>query len=181
MTLKASFFGAWIPVVLLMCIQMLMMSLLREGGRRAVDTSWYTPKEKSYANWSFILQGAMILLGIFVPLRTGTGWFTAGCILFVLGALMMVWAFQSYGKAPMDQTVTGGIYRLSRNPMYAAFIIGAIGAAVAGASLWMLVLVILFSLATHGVILGEERYCAARYGDAYLKYKQSVPRYFLFF
>lgn len=49
---------------------------------------------------------------------------------------MMVWAFLSYGKAPLDKAVTGGIYRISRNPMYTSFIIGVIGATVATASAW---------------------------------------------
>lgn len=41
-TLKATLAGAWIPILLLMCIQMIMMSVVKEGGKRAVDTSWYT-------------------------------------------------------------------------------------------------------------------------------------------
>ena len=180
-TLKASLFGGWIPIVLLMCIQMVMMSIVTEGGKRAVDPSWYTKKDKVFANWTFILQGAMILLGIFLPFKTGTIWFTVGLIIFILGALMMIWAFLSYGKTPLNQMVTDGIYKISRNPMYTSFIIGVIGATVATASLWMFILLILFIIATHGIILGEERYCANIYGESYLKYKKSTPRYFLFF
>lgn len=180
-SLKASLFGGWIPIVLLMCIQMVMMSVVKEGGKRAVDTSWYTKKDKAFASWTFILQGAMILLGIFLPFKTETPWFTVGLVIFILGALMMVWAFLSYGKAPLDKVVTGGIYKISRNPMYTSFIIGVIGATVATASLWMLILLILFVIATHGVILGEERYCSETYGESYLKYKKATPRYFLLF
>ncbi len=164
-----------------MAIQMVMMSVVKEGGKRAVDTSWYTKKDKAFANWTFILQGAMILLGIFLPLKTGTPWFTVGLVIFILGALMMVWAFLSYGKTPLDETVTGGIYRISRNPMYTSFILGVVGATVASASLWLLILLVLFIVATHGVILGEERYCAETYGEPYLKYKMATPRYLLFF
>ncbi len=180
-TLKASLLGGWIPIVLLMCIQMVMMSAVKEGGKRAVDTSWYNKKDKAFASWTFILQGAMILLGTFLPLKTGTPWFTVGLVIFVLGALMMVWAFLSYGKASLDKPVTGGIYKVSRNPMYTSFIIGVLGATVATSSLWMLILLVLFVIATHGVILGEERYCAETYGEPYLKYKEATPRYFLFF
>ncbi len=180
-TLRPSVFGAWIPVLLMMTIQMVMMSVVKEGGKRAVDTSWYTKKDKACANWTFILQGAMVLLGIFLPLKTGTPWFTVGLVIFILGALMMVWAFLSYGKTPLDETVTGGIYKISRNPMYTSFILGVIGATLATASLWLFILLVLFAVATHGVILGEERYCAETYGDPYLKYKKATPRYLLFF
>jgi len=179
--LKASLSGGWIPVVLMMCIQMVMMSIVKEGGRRAVDTSWYTKKDKCFANWTFILQGAMILLGIFLPLKTGTAWFTVGLVIFILGALMMAWAFLSYGKTPLDETVTRGIYKISRNPMYVSFIIGMVGATIATASLWMLILLILYIIATHGIILGEKRYCTETYGESYLEYKKATPRYFLFF
>jgi len=180
-TFKASLFGGWIPVVLIMCVQFVMMAIMREGGKRAVDTSWYTNKDKVFAKCTSILQMAMILLGIFLPFKTGTSWFTVGFVIFIIGVLMMVWAFLSYGKTPSGEAVTGGIYKISRNPMYTAFIIGVLGATVATASLWMLILLVLFIIATHGIILGEERYCAATYGESYLEYKKATPRYFLFF
>lgn len=180
-TLKATLTGAWIPILLLMCIQMIMMSVVKEGGKRAVDTSWYTKKDKAFANWTFILQGAMILLGVFLPFKIGTLWFIVGLVIFILGVLMMIWSFMSYGKTPLNETVTGGIYKISRNPMYVSFTLGVIGATVATASLWLLILLILFIVATHGVILGEERYCTETYGEPYLKYKNATPRYLLFF
>jgi len=37
--------NAWIPSFALVLIQLLYMILYREGGKRAVDTSWYTSKE----------------------------------------------------------------------------------------------------------------------------------------
>ena len=41
--------NAWIPSFALVLIQLLYMILYREGGKRAVDTSWYTSKDKRYA------------------------------------------------------------------------------------------------------------------------------------
>ncbi len=32
---------------------------------------------------------------------------------------------------------------------------------------------------THLIVLGEERYCEATYGDEYRTYKARTPRYFL--
>ena len=90
-SLKASLFGGWIPIVLLMCIQMVMMSVVKEGGKRAVDTSWYTKKDKAFASWTFILQGAMILRGIFLPFKTETPWFTVGLMARQPGSSTPCW------------------------------------------------------------------------------------------
>ena len=36
-----------------------------------------------------------------------------------------------------------------------------------------------FMVYTHLIVLGEERYCEATYGDEYRTYKARTPRYFL--
>lgn len=64
--------NAWIPSFALVLIQLLYMILYREGGKRAVDTSWYTSKDKRYATLSFVFQGTLLLVSLFVPLRIGT-------------------------------------------------------------------------------------------------------------
>ena len=76
--------NAWIPSFALVLIQLLYMILYREGGKRAVDTSWYTSKDKRYATLSFVFQGTLLLVSLFVPLRIGTPLFTVGCVLFDL-------------------------------------------------------------------------------------------------
>ena len=63
--------NAWIPSFALVLIQLLYMILYREGGKRAVDTSWYTSKDKRYATLSFVFQGTLLLVSLFVPLRIG--------------------------------------------------------------------------------------------------------------
>ena len=73
--------NAWIPSFALVLIQLLYMILYREGGKRAVDTSWYTSKDKRYATLSFVFQGTLLLVSLFVPLRIGTLLFTgASCL-----------------------------------------------------------------------------------------------------
>ena len=55
------------------------------------------------------------------------------------------------------------------------------GVIIASASLWLLLMMVPYCWAMHGVILGEEKYCERTYGDAFRDYKKRVPRYFLFF
>ena len=139
--------NAWIPSFALVLIQLLYMILYREGGKRAVDTSWYTSKDKRYATLSFVFQGTLLLVSLFVPLRIGTPLFTVGCVLF---------AFALVG-----------------------YEVGALAVCIASASLWLLLATIPLILVTHGVILGEERYCMTTYGEDYARYKARTPRYFL--
>ena len=54
-----------------------------------------------------------------------------------------------------------------------------LGVCIASASLWLLLVTIASIVATHFVILGEERYCLATYGQEYREYKARTPRYFL--
>ena len=185
--------NAWIPSFALVLIQLLYMILYREGGKRAVDTSWYTSKDKRYATLSFVFQGTLLLVSLFVPLRIGTLLFTVGCVLFAFALVGFMAAFHAYASTPKGETVVrgvcpppqkekfvvGGFTRLSRNPMYFFYEVGALAVCIASASLWLLLATIPLILVTHGVILGEERYCMTTYGEDYARYKARTPRYFL--
>lgn len=171
--------NAWIPSFALVLIQLLYMILYREGGKRAVDTSWYTSKDKRYATLSFVFQGTLLLVSLFVPLRIGTPLFTVGCVLFAFALVGFMAAFHAYASTPKGETVVRGVYRLSRNPMYFFYEVGALAVCIASASLWLLPAIIPLILVTHGVILGEERYCMTTYGEDYARYKARTPRYFL--
>ena len=73
---------------------------------------------------------------------------------------------------------TGGIYRWLRNPMYVGSALMLAGIGIALGSEWMLILLIPAWLLLHyGVVLREERYLEAKFGDDYRRYKASVPRY----
>ncbi|ERI88291.1 hypothetical protein HMPREF1981_00675 [Bacteroides pyogenes F0041] len=61
-TLQAGWLNAWIPSFGMVLIQFIYMAIFREGGKRAVDTSWYTAKDKANASVSTILQIAILVL-----------------------------------------------------------------------------------------------------------------------
>jgi protein-S-isoprenylcysteine O-methyltransferase Ste14 len=74
--------------------------------------------------------------------------------------------------------VTDGVFRFVRNPMYVGLILLLAGLSVLLASDWMLVMTVgLFPVLHFGVIKREERYLAAKFGDAYRRYRDAVPRY----
>ena len=79
---------------------------------------------------------------------------------------------------PSSALVTDGVYRRLRNPMYVGATLLLTGFAVLFASDWTLVMTITFAGVVHfGVVMREERYLEAKFGDAYRKYKAQVPRY----
>ncbi len=79
---------------------------------------------------------------------------------------------------PALHLVTDGIYAFVRNPMYVGFGFMLAGLAIAFASDWTLALMIPAAVVLHrGVVLREERYLEAKFGDAYRQYMMRVPRY----
>jgi protein-S-isoprenylcysteine O-methyltransferase Ste14 len=75
--------------------------------------------------------------------------------------------------------VTGGLFRVSRNPMYLAMVLILTGIAVVLGSLTPLVVVPLFVwLMTALFIRHEEASLEEQFGDDYTGYKQSVRRWF---
>ena len=179
--LQFGLWNAWIPSFGLVLIQFLFMMFFRDTAKRATDTTWYSKADRRHARWSFVWQTAILALSLFVPLRLYTPFFLVGLVLFALALVGFLAAFISYWRTPLDKTVQGGVYKLSRNPMYFFFSVGMIATCIASTSLWLLIVTVLLIYETHQLILGEEHYCAATYGEEYLNYKARTPRYFLFF
>ena len=79
---------------------------------------------------------------------------------------------------PATSLVVRGPYRLTRNPMYLSLAVAYAGMSLLINQLWPLALLPLALLVLHrAVIVREERYLAARFGDAYAEYRRRVPRW----
>lgn len=79
---------------------------------------------------------------------------------------------------PSRALVTTGIFAYVRNPMYVGLACLVAGVGVALASDWTLVMLVTAALLIHfGVVRREERYLEAKFGDAYRRYTEAVPRY----
>ncbi len=73
---------------------------------------------------------------------------------------------------------TSGIYKISRNPMYASFIFLNTATFLFLPSLLLLAIMLYGMIVHHFIILGEEKYLEKEFGDEYRIYKTKVPRYF---
>ena len=136
-----------------------------------------------------VVLSAVLLLGWLWPLpdfsRPATVW--VGVTLLFLGAGLNVWGALSLRKAgtninpslPSTALVTSGPFRFSRNPLYVAGSLLFLGLSFVLNNLWgVLALVPLLVVMHYGVILREERYLEAKFGESYRQYCSAVRRYF---
>lgn len=172
--------NAWIGSLLVFLTLMRDFST-KDLGKRLTDISWHNSWDKKIAIFSLIAMYTMMIFTIWVPLKLGTIWFYVGSSLFVIGFICRAIASRNYASTPKNEAVQKGLYSISRNPLYVSFSLMFLGLVIASLSLPLLLIWIIYNICTHLVILSEERYCLETYKESYQKYKQKVPRYFLFF
>jgi protein-S-isoprenylcysteine O-methyltransferase Ste14 len=102
-----------------------------------------------------------------------------------VAALLGVIAFRRAGTTVNPTTpqstsslVSGGIYRVTRNPMYLGFLLALVGLAVFLANALSLVLVPAFvAYMNRFQIAPEERVLSEKFGEAFAAYKKKVRRW----
>jgi protein-S-isoprenylcysteine O-methyltransferase Ste14 len=79
---------------------------------------------------------------------------------------------------PTTTIVADGVYAFTRNPMYLATTLLYMAISIAADSAIALLLLIPLLIVMHyGVIVREERYLKAKFGDDYRRYKSTVRRW----
>jgi protein-S-isoprenylcysteine O-methyltransferase Ste14 len=79
---------------------------------------------------------------------------------------------------PVNVLLTSGVYRLSRNPMYAGLGIVYVGGTLLSQSWWPLLTFPVAVVAIRMLVIGpEERYLAARFGGSYRDYRRRTARW----
>ena len=111
---------------------------------------------------------------------------TAGLIFVGLGFLLAALSANRFRLAgtpvPVDRPVTAlvsvGPYQFTRNPIYIGLVLVYFGLSIILTSLWALLLLIpVLIILQRGVVEREEAYLERKFGEAYLKYKERVPRW----
>ena len=110
----------------------------------------------------------------------------AGVLLLVVSGILGKWGDATMHTAgtnvkpsePALVVVTGGPFRFSRNPLYLSLAGLYLGVALVMNALWPLLLLLPVLLVTHyGIVRREERYLAAKFGEAYREYCRQVRRW----
>lgn len=138
-----------------------------------------------------IVGGLMLLLRQIVPLSSFNLWDISvgisGCVI-LLGGIIAILGVVEFRKAnttvdPRDpektsSLVVGGIYKVSRNPMYLGFLFLLIGWGIYLEHALSFIFVFLFVLYVNRFqIIPEERFMQSKYGPEYTAYKANVRRW----
>lgn len=80
---------------------------------------------------------------------------------------------------PTSQIITTGVFSISRNPLYLSCAILLFGLALTLNNLWIgIALLISLIACTYVLIAPEEKYLAAKFGEEYREYADTVRRWF---
>ncbi|MAU40535.1 MAG: isoprenylcysteine carboxyl methyltransferase [Kordiimonas sp.] len=106
--------------------------------------------------------------------------------LIVISLMVIFLAMRPFRKGGQDpnpntatpELYTGGIFRMSRNPIYVSFTAILLGLALITNSLWVAIMLIPTLIIMHyGVIRREEAYLTRKFGQDYLDYMSRVRRW----
>lgn len=121
-----------------------------------------------------------------VPLSPATPWRILGAVFAVAAATIVLSARVQMLKAgtnvrpdlPSTAVVTGGPYRFTRNPMYLSLCLLNLGIGLMLRDLVPVILTLaLAAVLQTGVIVREERYLEAKFGEVYSSYRRRVRRW----
>jgi len=118
------------------------------------------------------------------PLPSALRW--AGAALLVLGAAGLAWCLSLFARSgggtpnPIDPPkvlVTSGPFAWTRNPIIGSHALAAFGVALLVASPAMVLFVVAIGAVVPGLVAHEERVLERRFGEAYVRYRDVVPRW----
>ena len=125
------------------------------------------------------------LMVLYLPLQFDGFWwgripFAAGC--GVLFTCVIVFYSEGSGTLahwnPPKRMITSGFYKYTRNPMYVGVMLILIGESLIGGSLWLLVWLVVMTIAFNlHIRLVEEPWLARTFPDEWANYSRSVPRW----
>lgn len=121
------------------------------------------------------------ILVIFYPfalsIKTEPPLFVVGLAVYIIGICVLTVSIINFAKPKQGGINTGGIYRISRNPMYIGYFVYFLGCVILTRSLLLLLSLLVFQVSAHWIILSEERWCINKFGGEYIRYMNKVRRY----
>ncbi len=172
---KLGLWNAWILTLPLIILSIFVAKILvkRESG----ESPDLTNKEKIVFTAHHIIFLASIAYSIFLLLKLGTLWFYGGLLIYVPGMLIEILALLGFYTTSIDKPVTGGIYSISRHPMYVGTFLINIGISMSCLSWIFLLLAIIGIFLESSLAAMEERWCLEKYGGVYREYANITPKW----
>ena len=180
--LTIGWMNGWIPVVIFYGVFFILLKVFpKETVDRLYEDSGWTLDQARPAKIGLPFALAALLMILFSPLKINHSVFWIGLAVALIGQVGFLYSLHTFNITPAGDPVTEGLYQISRNPQWVTFALVMIGFSLMVASWIVLFLISVRIIMNHFRILGEEKALEVQYGESYLEYKKSVPRYFVFF
>jgi hypothetical protein len=177
---KLGLWNAWIFMLLSLLIGLASWALISMKAMKKFRFAPNIPKtraERLSDKMYLPISLASMVYCIFLPLKLGTLWFYVGLAIWILSEVTCIISFVSFGTTSLDELVTKGTYRLSRNPVCISGFLTDVGIGIACAS-WVFLLYAVVDLILMHISMGaEERFLLNKYGDTYQEYMNRTPRW----
>ncbi len=182
---------AALTVILLLGMVLARVAMLRRQGVRAMN---FGKQDKT----DFLIP-PFALFYFYLVFANAFGWptparqmfFASGAVAWLgvafcaAGLLFLLWSLVSFGRSfrvgiddeKPDKLVTGGVFAVSRNPIYVAFWLVLLGQFLVFPNWILLVYLVAAAWLFHRQVMREEVYLAQHYGAAYADYRRRVRRY----
>jgi protein-S-isoprenylcysteine O-methyltransferase Ste14 len=145
--------------------------------KKTSSVASYSNREKLTNVLSIFTLVIIFVYSIFLPIPLGTALFYSGLAIFIFGLVLAEVATIPWGTTSVDEPITSGLYRYSRNPMYIGIFVQFIGVGIISTS-WLFMLFMLISISvTILTVISEEKLCLEKYGESYRQYMDKTPRW----
>jgi protein-S-isoprenylcysteine O-methyltransferase Ste14 len=170
--------NGFVLIIPLILIRYLYLYILDKTAlKRAAYIPLMIGKQK-IAYWIYEFSSLFIIFTpCFLKIIVETSWFIFGLILYSIGVFLCFVSFTNFAKPTKNGINLNGLYKYSRNPIYVAYFIFFLGCSMITQSLLLLSILIIFQIATHFIILAEEKWCIEKFGEEYIHYMKKVRRY----
>jgi len=129
------------------------------------------------AYWVYQLSTAALILGLCFSSVRSSPVLLPGAVCYVLGLLLLAGSAADFCAPAEAGFRQKGLYRFSRNPMYAAYFVFFAGCGLLAASWPLLGCLLCFQISSCWIVRAEERWCLETFGDAYRQYMERVRRW----
>ncbi|MFC2056673.1 methyltransferase family protein [Chloroflexota bacterium] len=126
---------------------------------------------------STLFSRGIMAYAIVLPVDAGTPWLWIGIVVFSIGTSLTAISMINFANTPLDQPVTKGIYRITRNPIQLTAIIILAGIGIATISWIIIAASVLLAVVSYPTFLIQERSCLEMYGISYQEYMRKTPRW----
>ena len=171
--------NGWLLLVFFYTVYgILLISFPKSVVARLYDRSAWSKRQKTLSVIGKLFIFSWFALVIMIPLNIGHFVFVLGGAIYLLGLFGFVLSLLNFKDTPLDQPVTKGLYRISRNPQQVSILLSYLGISIAIGSWVAVILITIGAFMSHIRVIAEERSCLQQYGDSYRQYLEQIPRYF---